>query len=127
MSAAPQIERFPGFVRGKAWRDMYNLADVFVMSSVSEPFGLTPFESGAFGVPALVSKQSGVAEVMRTALKVDYWDVENMANQIASLLQNQDLHDQLAGDSFSEVEKLSWNDNARKFMSLYVAHAGVLA
>lgn len=116
---------FAGFQRGKQWRDAFGVSDITVMPSVSEPFGLTPFESGAFGVPTLVSKQSGVAEVMRTALKVDYWDVDSMANQIVGVLQNKDLQQQLANDSYHEVEKLSWNDNARRFMSLYTNYAGV--
>jgi glycogen(starch) synthase len=94
------------------------------MPSVSEPFGLTPFESAAFRVPALVSKQSGVAEVMRTALRVDYWDIDEMANQIVAVVQNTDLQLQLTADSYNEIEQLTWGDNARKFMGLYGEHAG---
>jgi len=117
---------FTGFQRGKQWRDAFGVADITVMPSVSEPFGLTPFESAAFRVPALVSKQSGVAEVMRTALRVDYWDIDEMANQIVAVVQNTDLQLQLTVDSFNEIEQLTWSDNARKFIRLYGEHAGVL-
>lgn len=118
---------FTGFQRGKEWRDAFGVCDLTVMPSVSEPFGLTPFESAAFEVPTLVSKQSGVAEVMRTALRVDYWDIDEMANQITAVIQNSDLQLQLTEDSFKEIERLSWSDNARKFMKLYGEHAGVIA
>lgn len=117
---------FAGFQRGKEWRDAFGVCDLTVMPSVSEPFGLTPFESAAFKVPALVSKQSGVAEVMKTALRVDYWDIDEMANQIVAVVQNHDLQAQLTEDSYKEIERLSWSDNARKFMKLYGEHAGVL-
>ena len=117
---------FAGFQRGKQWRDAFGVADITVMPSVSEPFGLTPFESAAFRVPALVSKQSGVAEVMRTALRVDYWDIDEMANQIVAVVQNTDLQLQLTADSYNEIEQLTWGDNARKFMGLYGEHAGVI-
>jgi glycogen(starch) synthase len=118
---------FAGFQRGKEWRDAFGVTDITAMPSVSEPFGLTPFESAAFGVPALVSKQSGVSEVMKSALKVDYWDIDSMANQIASVLQNQPLQDQLIEDGLQEMSKLSWNTNAQKFMGVYNSYAGVLS
>ncbi len=110
---------FAGFQRGKQWRDAFGICDLTAMPSVSEPFGLTPFESAAFHVPALVSKQSGVAEVMRTALKVDYWDINEMANQVVAVVKNQDLQNQLSEDSFNEIQQLSWANTARKFMRVY--------
>ncbi len=118
---------FAGFQRGKQWRDAFGVADITCMPSISEPFGLTPFESAAFKVPALVSRQSGVAEVMRTALKVDYWDTDEMANQMTAVVQNDDLRDQLSEDSFREIQALSWGNTARKFMAVYNTQIGVAA
>ncbi|HVA11217.1 MAG TPA: glycosyltransferase family 4 protein, partial [Candidatus Dormibacteraeota bacterium] len=71
---------FADFQRGKRWRDAFGIADLFVMPSVSEPFGLTPLEAIGYGTPSLVSKQSGVSEVLKNCLKVDHWDVHEMAN-----------------------------------------------
>lgn len=120
---------FTGFQRGKNWRDSYAIADLFVMPSVSEPFGLTPLEAIGYGTPALVSKQSGVAEVLRNCLKVDFWDIQEMANQITAVVQNDALRDELHQQSYREYEKLSWNDAADKVLDLYKAHApaGVVA
>ena len=110
---------FTGFQRGKNWRDMFAQSDIFVMPSISEPFGLTALESAAFGVPALVSKQSGVAEVMKTALTTDYWDVDDMANQICTVLNNQDLQDQLSIDGVNEIARMSWRYQAEQLMGIY--------
>ena len=79
---------FTDFQRGKNWRDAYAIGDLFVLPSITEPFGLTPLESIGYGTPALISKQSGVSEVLNNVLKVDYWDIDEMANQIASVLMN---------------------------------------
>ena len=77
---------FTGFVSGAERTDVYSAADLFVMPSVSEPFGIAPLESMKLGTPVLISKQSGVAEVVRHALKVDFWDVEEMANKILAAM-----------------------------------------
>lgn len=113
---------FAGFQRGKKWRDMFGVSDIFVMPSVSEPFGLTALEAGAFGVPTLVSRQSGVAEVMSSALRVDYWDVDEMAHQITTVLNNQALQDQLATDATNEVSEMSWGHTAHKLLNVYELH-----
>jgi glycosyltransferase involved in cell wall biosynthesis len=119
---------FAGFQRGKRWRDMFAVSDIFVMPSISEPFGLTALEAAAFGVSTLVSRQSGVAEVLRSALRVDYWDVHEMANQITAVLNNQDLQDQLIHDGYHEVEKMTWGHTAEKLLGVYRIHAaGALA
>jgi glycosyltransferase involved in cell wall biosynthesis len=98
------------------------------MPSISEPFGLTALEAAAFGVSTLVSRQSGVAEVLRSALRVDYWDVHEMANQITAVLNNQDLQDQLIHDGYHEVEKMTWGHTAEKLLGVYRIHAaGALA
>lgn len=113
---------FTGFQRGKAWRDAYAIGDLFVMPSVSEPFGLTPFEAIGYGTPALISKQSGISEVLQNCLKVDYWDINEMANQITAVVQNDALRDELHTNSLKEYERLSWNDAADRLYDLYVHH-----
>jgi glycogen(starch) synthase len=113
---------FAGFQRGKNWRDAYSVGDLFVMPSVSEPFGLTPLEAIAYGTPVLISKQSGISEVLNNCLKVDYWDEDEMANQVISLLQNQSLREELHSNSYKEFERMSWNKAADKLMNIYRMH-----
>lgn len=110
---------FAGFQRGKAWSDAYRIADLFVMPSVSEPFGLTPLEAIALGTPALVSKQSGVAEVIKHMLVADYWDTQAMANQIVGVLQSPALAQTLTDESMKEIRQLSWSDTARQLNGVY--------
>lgn len=119
---------FTGFQRGKKWRDAYAIADLFVMPSISEPFGLTALEAIGYGTPSLITKQSGVSEVMRNCLKVDYWDINGMANKITAVVQNDSLRDVLHSTSLEELRKLSWNDAADKMLRIYRQHAvGVYA
>jgi glycogen(starch) synthase len=113
---------FAGFQRGKKWRDAYSIGDLFVMPSVSEPFGLTPLEAIAYGTPVLISKQSGISEVLQNCLKVDFWDEDEMANQIVSLLKNQTLRQELHMNSYREFERMSWNNAADKLMNIYRHH-----
>jgi len=114
---------FTGFQRGKRWRDAFSIGDLFVMPSVSEPFGLTPLEAIAYGCPAIISKQSGVAEILHNCLKVDYWDTNEMANQIVATLQNDALHNELLANSQSEYANLSWSKAASDVMGIYCSHA----
>ena len=118
---------FTGFQRGKAWRDAYAIGDLFVMPSISEPFGLTPLEAVGYGTPALVSKQSGVSEVLTNCLKVDFWDIDEMANQITAVVQNDALRDELHNNSLKEYERLSWSKAADRLLELYQHHAKVAA
>lgn len=113
---------FTGFQRGKAWRDAYAIGDLFVMPSISEPFGLTPLEAIGYGTPTLISRQSGVAEVLINSLKVDYWDIDEMANQITAVVTNDVLRDELHVNSLREYKRLSWNHSADKLMDLYQTH-----
>ena len=113
---------FTEFQRGKRWRDAYRIADLFVMPSVSEPFGLTALEAVGYGTPALVSKQSGVVELLRNCLKVDFWDVHEMANQITAVVQNDALRDELLKNASIEFQKLSWSESAHKLLNLYERH-----
>lgn len=113
---------FTDFQRGKNYRDAYSIADLFVMPSVSEPFGLTPLEAIGYGTPALVSKQSGVSEVLTNCLKVDFWDIDEMANQITSVLRSDGLRDELHANSLREYERMSWNKAADRLFDVYHHH-----
>jgi glycogen(starch) synthase len=113
---------FAGFQRGKNWRDAYAVGDLFVMPSISEPFGLTPLEAIAYGTPVLISKQSGISEVLQNCLKVDFWDEKEMANQIISLLHNPSLKNELHQNAYKEYERMSWNKAATQLMDIYKMH-----
>jgi glycogen(starch) synthase len=113
---------FADFQRGKKWRDSFAIGDLFVMPSVSEPFGLTPLEAIGYGMPVLVSKQSGVSEVLHHCLKVDYWDVEEMANKIVNVTQSEPMRQELWQNSYREYERLSWDDASHKISALYEKH-----
>jgi glycosyltransferase involved in cell wall biosynthesis len=115
---------FAGFQRGAAWRDSFSVADLFVMPSVSEPFGLTPLEAAGFGTPSLISKQSGVAEVLAGALRVDYWDVNEMANQIIAAVRSQGLRATLLDLAQTEISRMSWQKAADRIYEIYQDHAG---
>ncbi|MBP9852357.1 glycosyltransferase family 4 protein [Candidatus Saccharibacteria bacterium] len=104
---------------GKQWRDAFRVADVFIMPSVSEPLGLVPYEAIAYGAPAIISNQSGIAEVLQNVLKVDYWDTEKMADQICAVLREPTLHDTLLDNAQSEVKKLTWAPVAQKIYDRY--------
>jgi glycogen synthase len=110
---------FTGFLRGKPWRDAFGTGDLFVMPSVSEPFGITPLEAIGYGTPPLISKQSGLAEVLQNALKVDFWDINEMANKIHAVVTNDALRDTLQMAAYQEFEKMHWGDAAEKLMTLY--------
>jgi glycogen(starch) synthase len=119
---------FAGFQRGKKWRDAYGVADLFVMPSVSEPFGLTALEAIGYGTPVLISKQSGVSEMIKNALKVDFWDTDDMANKMVALVQNDELRDELHRNSYHEYMSHSWHDSADKLIGIYDQHlAGTTA
>lgn len=98
---------------------MYQSVDLVVMPSVSEPFGLVPLEAMQHGAPSLISKQSGVAEVLSHVLKVDFWDVDEMANKILSTLRYPVMRNQLVQEGQQEIKKLSWKRAADKVTTLY--------
>ncbi len=114
---------FPGFLRGRDVDRMYRMADVYVMPSVSEPFGLVALEAISHGVPTIVSKQSGVAEVLDSVLKVDHWDVQAMADLIGSVLEKPELRTWLRHNGHFDLAKLSWGDAARRCVDVYRAVA----
>lgn len=113
---------FTGFQRGKNWRDAFAVADLFVLPSVSEPFGLTPLEAAAYNTPSLVSKQSGVIEIFNNCLKVDSWDIDEMANSIASLVRHDPLAEELRKNAYNEFAALNWSKTADKLINLYHQH-----
>ncbi len=113
-----------GFLRGKAWRDSYAIGDLFVMPSVSEPFGLTVLEAIGYGTPTMMSKQSGVSEVIKNSLKVDFWDIQEMANQIVSAIRHESLRETLSLSASAELDLLSWDTAADQVAHLYERSSG---
>ena len=112
---------FTGFLRGEDVHKMFQLSDVYVMPSVSEPFGISPLEAMRSNVPVIISKQSGVAEVLDFAVKVDYWDVDALADAIYGLIQYPALSGMFASKGLEEVTNLKWNDAAAKIKAVYEA------
>lgn len=114
---------FTGFQRGKNWRDSFGIADLFVMPSISEPYGLTALEAIEYGAPVLISKQSGVSETIQNCLRVDSWDVNEMSNQMTMVVRSQAMREELHHNAYKELERLSWNDAAEKLKNIYHQHA----
>lgn len=110
---------FTGFLRGNEVQKMFALSDVYVMPSVSEPFGISPLEAMRSGVPSVISRQSGAAEVLKYAFKVDFWDVDAMADEIYALLQYPALSRFASKFGYDEVNTLKWNNAAAKIKSVY--------
>jgi glycogen(starch) synthase len=110
---------FTGFVRGKQWRDTYSVSDVFVMSSVSEPFGLTALEAAHHDNALIISRQSGVGEVLKHILRYDFWDTDKLADQLVGIGTSQALKRSLQENVKAEYTNISWNDVAKKCMHLY--------
>ena len=110
---------FTGFVRGKQWRDAYNVSDVFVMSSVSEPFGITALEAAHHDTALIISKQSGVGEVLNSILRYDFWDIDRLADQLVGIATSPALSSELRHNVRHEYARLSWHDVARKCFDNY--------
>lgn len=107
---------------GKQWRDCFRIADVYVMPSVSEPLGMVPYEATAYGAPSIISRQSGITEFFTNTLKVDYWDAQEMANMIYSVLVNQPLHDALLDNAQKEMAQKSWAPISERILRTYVKY-----
>jgi len=116
---------FESWVSGKKWRDSFRIGDVFVMPSVSEPFGLTALEAVGFGTPVIVSKQSGVGEVLQNCFKVDFWDTNQMADMILSITEHDSLAHSMWLNSYHEYRNQSWAKSARKMTDHYNYAAGI--
>jgi len=110
---------FTGFLRGDDVQRMFRYSDVYVMPSVSEPFGISPLEAMRCGVPTIISKQSGVSEVLEHAIKVDYWDVNALADAIYGLIAYPKLSNALKREGLAEVNTLKWEFAASKLKNIY--------
>jgi glycosyltransferase involved in cell wall biosynthesis len=110
---------FPGFLRGPEVEQMFSTADLYVMPSVSEPFGISALEAISFDTPVIISRQSGVAEVLRNALKVDFWDVDRLAELIIGVLRHQEVRSELVQRAREEVRLLRWDAAAIRSLSVY--------
>ncbi|MFR9494888.1 MAG: glycosyltransferase family 4 protein [Rikenellaceae bacterium] len=110
---------FTGFLRGEDVHKMFQLSDVYIMPSVSEPFGISPLEAMRSNVPVIISKQSGVAEILDYAVKVDYWDVDAMADAIYGLITYPALGQMFAQKGLEEVTGLKWTNAASKIKKVY--------
>ena len=110
---------FTGFLRGQDVQKMFAHSDVYVMPSVSEPFGISPLEAMRSGVPTIISKQSGVAEVLKHAIKVDFWDVDALADAIYALLAYPALAEFAAKYGLNEVNTLKWENAAYLLKTIY--------
>lgn len=110
---------FTGFLRGQERDKIFQAADVYVMPSVSEPFGITALEAAANNTPVLVSKQSGVSEIFQNCLKVNFWDVEEMAGKIVAILRYRELGNDLKREGARELNNFTWAKAADKVISVY--------
>jgi len=110
---------FTGFLKGDDVYRMFGLSDVYVMPSVSEPFGISPLEALQSNVPVIISRQSGVAEVLKHAIKVDFWDTHAMADAIYGILNYPALHSVFSKQGKTEVEKMKWETSAKHVRNIY--------
>ena len=110
---------FPGFLRGEELVSVYKMADLYVLPSVSEPFGISVLESLKSGTPVLISRQSGVSEVISHCLKVDFWDTNQMAEKMVAVLTYPELYSCLKENGTQEVEKFNWKNSAEKCIEVY--------
>ncbi len=110
---------FTGFLRGKQVYEMLADSDVYVMPSVSEPFGISPLEAMEMGVPSIISKQSGCAEILTNVIKTDYWDVDAMADAMHALVSYPGLHDYLRVKGIEEIHGITWEKAGQKVIDIY--------
>ncbi|WP_333819924.1 glycosyltransferase family 4 protein [Ohtaekwangia sp.] len=110
---------FTGFLRGESVDKVWSISNLYVMPSVSEPFGITPLEAIQAGVPVIMSNQSGVAEVMPHAIKVDFWNIDALADAICNVLAYESLSDTLKKNSFNEIKNMTWEKAAKKIKTIY--------
>ncbi len=110
---------FAGFLRGKQVYEMLKASDVYIMPSVSEPFGISPLEAMQMGVPSIISKQSGCAEILDNVIKVDYWDTNAIADAIYSILEYPGMYKQLRENGLAEVNQITWDKAGQKVINIY--------
>ena len=110
---------FTGFMKGKQVYEVLKSSDVYVMPSVSEPFGISPLEAMQCGVPTIISKQSGCAEILKNAIKTDYWDIEAMADAMYSIITYEGMYEYLKEEGKKEVDAITWEDAGLKVRKIY--------
>ncbi|MDO5481087.1 MAG: glycosyltransferase family 4 protein [Candidatus Saccharibacteria bacterium] len=110
---------FTGFIRGKQLRDIYAVSDIFIMSSISEPFGLTALEAAHHGDVLILTKQSGVAEILRSCMTYDFWDEDKLADAIVAISKSEGLRKTLRNGISREYRRISWDDVAEKIVRVY--------
>lgn len=110
---------FPGFQKGMQVYRMLKSSDVYIMPSVSEPFGISPLEAMQVGVPSIISKQSGCEEILKNVIKIDYWDVEAMADAIYSIISYPAMYNYLKTEGKREVDEIKWEYAGRKVKEIY--------
>ncbi|MDD2230351.1 MAG: glycosyltransferase [Candidatus Cloacimonetes bacterium] len=121
-SAAMKLKNrflFTGFLNRKQVESILRASDIYVLPSVSEPFGISPLEAMAFGITSIISKQSGVAEVVHHAFKIDYWDTDLWAETINHLIENPEKRQKMGVDGMHEVNRIQWDEAAEKIRHLY--------
>jgi glycogen synthase len=110
---------FTGFLKGRQVHEMLAESDVYIMPSVSEPFGISPLEAMQVGTPSIISKQSGCAEILTHAIKTDYWDIDAMADAIYAIVKNPAMYESLRNLGRDEVNNIKWYDAGLKVRSIY--------
>lgn len=110
---------FPGFMKGDQVFEAFRDSDVYVMPSVSEPFGISPLEAMQSGVPSIISKQSGCGEILTNCIKTDYWDINAMADAMYALCTYDSLHDYLQEEGKKEVDQITWEKVGQRIRMLY--------
>jgi len=110
---------FTGFLAGDDVERIFALSDLYVMPSVSEPFGISPLEAMLYDIPVIISRQSGVSEVLRHALKVDFWDVQELAGKIMAVLKHPPLAAEMAARSRDELKNIRWEHAAERIVNIY--------
>lgn len=110
---------FTGFLKGKEVYEMLRDSDVYIMPSVSEPFGISPLEAMEMGVPSIISKQSGCAEILTNVIKTDYWDIDAMADAIHSIISNPAMYNTLRDKGIEEIHGITWEKAGKKVIDIY--------
>ncbi len=110
---------FTGFLRGRQVYEMLKASDVYIMPSVSEPFGISPLEAMQMGVPSIISKQSGCAEILQNVIKTDYWDIDAMADAIHSIISYPAMYETLKQQGMEELKGITWEKAGQKVIDIY--------
>lgn len=111
--------QFAGFLKGEEVYRLFNISDVYVMPSVSEPFGISPLEAMRSNVPVIISKQSGVSEILKYAIKVDFWDIDALADAIYALTHYKGISQMFKKHGREEVDNLKWDNSAKNLIEIY--------